>query len=44
MREEYAKKLMDGEVSVGQFMLGGFLTIILWPIAIYNNEFRKKGE
>ena len=39
--EKYSKQLMSGEISVGKLMLGGFLTILLWPVAIYNNEFKK---
>lgn len=42
--QEYAKMLRDGNISVGQFMLGGFLTIFLWPVAIYNNEFRPRRK
>lgn len=38
--QKYSKALLSGEVKVWNFMLGGFLTILFWPVSIYNNEFR----
>lgn len=40
--EEYGRRIMSGELKPHHFILGGFLTIFFWPVAIYNNEIRKK--
>lgn len=40
--DDYAKALEDGKLTVVRLFLGMFLTILFWPIAIYNNEFRRK--
>lgn len=38
----YARAYENGEYSTSQFMIGFFGTILLWPVAIYNNEIRRK--
>ena len=39
---EYARMLQSGEVDILSFIIGGVLTVFLWPLAIFNNEFRGK--
>ena len=40
--DKYEKDIQEGRLKLASLLLGVFLTAILWPIAIYNNEF--KGE
>jgi len=37
-RAKYVESLHRGEVTYINFIIGGVLTIFLWPISIYNNE------
>lgn len=39
---EYQEKIYNKKLKKRQLVLGIFLTLMLWPIAIYNNEIRKK--
>ncbi len=41
---KYSKLLSSGQASIGQFVLGGILTHLLWPVTIYNQEFRLKKK
>ena len=37
-----AKEYMRGEYGIKAYFLGLILTVVAWPIAIYNNEILKK--
>lgn len=42
--DKYEKDIQEGKLKLASLLLGVFLTAILWPIAIYNNEFGKKDD
>ena len=40
--KEYMAMMVSGELTEIRLAMGIALTIVLWPVAIFNNEFRKK--
>jgi len=36
------KKYIAGELSITSYIVGLLLTIMFWPIAIYNNSIKEK--
>lgn len=40
-QDAYVKMLEEGEIKPINLFIGVALTFVLWPISIYNNEFRK---
>lgn len=40
--KRYVEMLETGEIKPINLFIGVALTFILWPISIYNNEFREK--
>lgn len=42
--DRYERRIKDGKLHLRQLFLGVALTLLLWPIAIYNNEVRNKKK
>lgn len=39
--ELYMEKFHNGEISSNRYFIGALLTVVLWPVTIYTNEFKK---
>ena len=39
---EYTKRIKEGKLTVKDLCVGFILTLICFPISIYNNEFKNK--
>lgn len=42
--DDYELQIKEGKLRLRQLFIGVAFTLLLWPVAIYNNEVRKKKD